>query len=187
MNNINQFRKVGEDVFVGKYVDISRPHLVDVGSHVAIDSFFFCTTELLIGDYVHVAPHVSVIGGGFGTYLKLGDFSFVAAGSRIICGSEDYTAGGLMGATIPQEYRAPIKLSPVTFEPFAGCGTGCIIMPGVTLAMGSMIGAGSVVTKSTEPFAVYLGSPAKLVKLRTPEDIAKTLQYAKALGYEYKL
>lgn len=181
----NKFKSVGEDFFLGNYVDISRPNLVEVGKHTAIDSFFYCTTQLLIGDYVHIAPHVSVIGGK-DSYLKLSDFSFVAAGSRIICGSEDYTAGGLIGSTIPEKYKAPVKIAPVTFEPFAGVGTNTVIMPGITLAMGSMIGAGAVVTKSTKPWGIYLGTPAKLVRVRTPEDIAKTLAYAKELGYTYE-
>lgn len=176
---------IGEDVRFDNFVEFKRPTYAKVGKHVAIDSFFYCSTQITIGDYVHIGPSVSVIGGISETYLKLGDFSFLAAGSRVICGSEDYTAGGLMGATIPMKYRAPIKLAPVIFEPFAGVGTNTVVMPGVTLAMGSMVGAGAVVTKSTEPWCVYIGTPAKMVKMRTPEDIAKTLAYAKELGYEY--
>jgi acetyltransferase-like isoleucine patch superfamily enzyme len=178
---------VGEDVRFDDYVEFKRPLLAQIGNHVAIDSFFYCSTQITIKDYVHIGPHVSVIGGAKDTYLSLGEFSFLAAGSRVICGSEDYTAGGLMGATIPMKYRAPIKLAPVIFEPFSGVGSNTVVMPGVTLAMGSMVGAGAVVTKSTEPWCVYVGSPAKMVKLRTPEDIAKTLQYARELGYEFNL
>lgn len=176
---------VGQDVRLDEYVVFTRPAMAQIGNHVAIDSFFYCTTKIIINDYVHIGPSVSVIGGGKDTYLKLGAFSFLAAGSRVICGSEDYTAGGLMGATIPMKYRAPIKLAPVIFEAFAGVGSNSVVMPGVTIAIGSMTGAGAIVTKSTVPWGIYIGAPAKLVKIRTQEDIAKTLQYAKELGYNF--
>lgn len=174
----------GDDLFIGRYVEISRPHLVKIGSHVAIDSFFFCTTAMELGDYIHIAPSVSVIGGG-NSHFKMGNFTFLAAGSRVICGSEDYNAGGLFGATIPSAFKAPIKHAPVEIQDFAGLGTNTVIMPGVTMAIGSMTGAGAVVTKSTEPWGLYLGAPAKLVRMKSPENIAKTLEYARKLGYNY--
>ena len=37
------------------------------------------------------------------------------------------------------------------------------VLPGVTVAKGCVIGAGTVVTKSTEPYSVYLGSPARRI------------------------
>jgi len=54
-------------------------------------------------------------------------------------------------------------------------------MPGITLAEGSVVGAGSVLTKDTEPWTVYVGSPAKPVSIRDPE---LALKGAKSLGYE---
>lgn len=40
-------------------------------------------------------------------------------------------------------------------------------MAGVTLADGCVIGAGAVVTRDTEPYGVYGGVPARLIKYRT--------------------
>ena len=45
-------------------------------------------------------------------------------------------------------------------------GTGVTIMPGVCIADGSVIGANSTLTKNTEPFGIYAGNPASLVKFR---------------------
>ncbi|MBU3928647.1 MAG: acyltransferase [Bacteroidetes bacterium] len=175
---IGKFAKVGEDVFVSKNVEIKRPETVYIGSHNAIDSGFKCTTKLELGDYIHIAPDVTVIGGQ-NTYLKLDHFSFIAAGSKIVCGSENYVDGGLVGPTIPTKYRNLI-FKPVVFEKYAGVGVNCSIMPGVTLAEGSVVGANSVVTKSTEPWMVYVGSPAKPIRKRDKETV---LRYAKELGY----
>ena len=45
-------------------------------------------------------------------------------------------------------------------------GFGVQIMPGVRIADGCVLGAGAVVTKSTDPYGVYVGVPAKLIKYR---------------------
>lgn len=59
-----------------------------------------------------------------------------------------------------------------------------IVNPGVTLAQGSVIGANSFVTKNTEPWTIYIGNPAKPVKLRKKETM---IEYAKKLGYQFEI
>jgi acetyltransferase-like isoleucine patch superfamily enzyme len=71
-----------------------------------------------------------------------------------------------------EEYRE-LTYSTVTFEKYAGCGVNCSIMPGVTLAEGSILGANSLLTKDTEPWTIYVGSPAKPVKIRDKDKIIK--------------
>src|SRR3989344_1134725 len=63
---------------------------------------------------------------------------------------------------------------------FTNVGAGAIILPGVTLRDGSVVGAGAVVTKDTEPWTIYAGSPARPVKKRPKETM---LEYAAKLGY----
>jgi len=159
----NNFKSIGEDVFISEESLIKRPHLCEIGSHNAIDNGVTISTELIMGDYIHIAPFVVVIGGEK-SKLILEDFSFIASGTKIVCGSEDYTGGGLIGPTIPEEYRK-INYNTVKFERFAGCGVNCSIMPGVTLAEGSILGANSLLTKDTEPWTIYVGSQAKPVKI----------------------
>lgn len=173
-------KSCGEDVFISANVEIRRPNLVSVGSHTAIDSGFYCTTSAEIGDYVHVAPYITVIGGAQG-FFKMDHFATLAAGSRVICGSDEHMGYGLVGPTIPEPYKDKIIFAPVTFERFANVGTNVVIMPGVTIAEGSVVGANSVVTKSTEPWTVYVGSPARPVKVRPKERL---YAHARALGYD---
>lgn len=45
-------------------------------------------------------------------------------------------------------------------------GYGAQIMPGVVIEKGCVIGAGAIVTHNTEPYGVYVGIPAKLIKYR---------------------
>jgi len=169
---------IGNDVFINDDCFFKNKDDISIGNHVAIDKGFYCTTKLVVGDYVHIAPYVVTIGGNSSSVV-IKDFAFVASGTKIVAGSESYTKDGLIGPTIPIKYRI-VKFSEVVFERFSGCGVNCVIMPGVRLAEGSVVGANSVVTKDTEPWTVYVGNPAKPVKIRPNEKI---LQYAKELGY----
>ena len=50
----------------------------------------------------------------------------------------------------------------ITIEEDCWIGAGCILLPGITIRRGSIIGAGSVVTKDTLPYSVMVGCPARL-------------------------
>lgn len=177
--NIALLKSVGQDVFISANVEIRRPHLVAIGNHVAIDTGFYLTTQAELGDYIHIGPYVNIIGGEHGL-LKMGHFTNIALGSKIICVSDDFTGQSLITAPgIPKEFTK-LRSAPIIFENFANVGANCVIMPGVTLAEGSVIGAGSVVTRSTKPWTIYVGSPARPVKDR-PKEIM--LGYARKLGY----
>lgn len=57
--------------------------------------------------------------------------------------------------------------SPVKIEDYCVIGSFAIILPGVTLREGTVIGSGSVVTKSTDEYSLYCGSPAIFKKSRS--------------------
>ena len=172
-------KSVGEDVFISAAVEIRRPHLVSVGRHVAIDTGFYCTTAMNIGDYIHIAPYITVIGGPSGL-LQMGHFTTIAAGCRIVCGSDAHLGEGFVGPTIPERFRDKVTIAPVVFADFASVGTNVVVLPGVTLGEGSVVGACSLVTKGTEPWTIYAGTPAKPIKARRKD---KMLEMARELGY----
>ena len=169
---------VGEDVFISRNVEIRRPHLVKIGAHVAIDTGFYCTTAAVLGDYIHIGPYVTVIGGAEAE-LRLKGFNTIGAGSRLLCASDEFLGAGLVGMS-PAEFRDNIITAPITLERFASVGTNVVILPGVTLAEGSVVGSCALVTHTTEPWTIYYGVPAHPVKTRPSE---RMLAAAKALGY----
>jgi galactoside O-acetyltransferase len=171
----------GDDVYINEVTSISRPELVKIGNHVAIDFGFVCTTKLEIGDYIHISPHVSVIGGK-NTSLIIEDFCFISTGARMICGSEKFLGDGLVGPLIPEKYKDNQILEPIVLKRFSGVCANSVVMPGVLMSEGSILGANSFLKESTEPWTIYAGSPAKPIKKRNKE---KCYEYAKELGYEF--
>jgi acetyltransferase-like isoleucine patch superfamily enzyme len=57
-----------------------------------------------------------------------------------------------------------IGIKKIIIEDDVWIGANSIILKGVILKQGTVIAAGSVVTKSTEPFSLYGGNPAKFIK-----------------------
>jgi acetyltransferase-like isoleucine patch superfamily enzyme len=56
-----------------------------------------------------------------------------------------------------------VKISPIRIEDSAWIGARSIILKGVTIGQGSIVAAGSVVTKSVPPFVIVAGNPARQV------------------------
>jgi acetyltransferase-like isoleucine patch superfamily enzyme len=175
--NYSLLKQCGEDVFISTNVEIRRPHLVTVGSHVAIDSGVYLTTAAEIGDYVHLSPYLTIIGGAH-SKLIVEDFVTIAAGSRLICGSDRFMGDGFTSVTVPDEFRDTVDFGIIHCGRFAGIGTNVVIMPNVTIGEGSVIGACSLVTKDTEPWTIYVGVPARPIKMRPRQ---KMLEYAQKL------
>jgi acetyltransferase-like isoleucine patch superfamily enzyme len=167
----------GDDVYIHDDVELRREYLI--GNHVAIDKGVYCSTNIDIGDYVHISPYVTIIGGRFGLFTAKG-FNNVMAGARIICGSDRFDGSGLFGATIPDHLKGKQIIKPVLMEEFSNIGTNAIVLPGSTLRQGVLLTAGSLLIGDTVPWGVYKGSPAVLTKVI---DKTKTLEAARKLGY----
>jgi acetyltransferase-like isoleucine patch superfamily enzyme len=170
--------RFGEDVFISASVEIRRPTLLSLGNHIAIDTGFYCTVGASLGDYIHIGPYVTLIGGAKGQ-LTMSGFNTIGAGSRLLCASDGFLGDGLVGMS-PPEYRDTIYCALISFERFASIGTNVVIHPGVSLAEGCVVGSCSLVTKDTEPWTIYYGCPAKPIRPRPKE---KMLAAAKAMGY----
>ena len=172
---VQQFKSIGSDICIDNNVCIKHPELISMGSHIAIDWGFYCVTQMELGNYVHIAPYCTVIGGKEG-FFKMDNFTAMAAGCRIICATDSYEGDSIIIPWVPIKYRK-IKNAPVILENYVTLGTNVIVFPGVTVAEGTVIGAGSIVTHSTEPWSIYFGSPAKIIRRRSK----KIIDYANEL------
>lgn len=173
--------KIGQDVRIDPNTCFTRPELVTLGNHIGIDWGFYCTTQLTVGDYVHISSHVAVIGGAR-TGLFVEDFCFISVGARLVCASEEFMGEGLIGPIIPDEYKDNQIVQPIHLRRFSGVCAGSTVLPGVELAEGSILGANSMLKSNTEPWTIYAGSPARPIKSRRRD---KMYEYARKLGYDY--
>jgi len=164
--------KIGNDVVIDNDVIFKYKDFIEIGDHCAIDKGFYCTTKMTIGDYVHISPYVTCIGGKNASFESKG-FNNIMAGARIICCSDRFDDSGLFGAMIPERFKGRQINKPVIMEMFSNIGTNSIVMPGSILREGTLLTAGSLLIGETEPWGVYKGNPAKLVKVLDNKVVLK--------------
>lgn len=167
------FERCGENVTIYEWVRVLAPEHISIGDQFIVDDFVFLDGKggVEIGSFVHVAGFVSMIGGG---RLTLGDFCGIAAGSRLVTGTDRADGSGLIGPTVPEDLRS-VHRGSITIGEHAFVGTNVVVHPDVTIGEGAVVGSGSVVTRDLEPWTVDVGAPARRVKDR-PRDT--NLEYA---------
>ncbi len=114
-----------------------------------------------------IAEHNAYIGPGCLIYpkVKIGAYTMLANNVRIIGGDHKYE---IPGVPIIYSNRAELKHTNIGKDCWIGAYS--IIMCGVNIGNGSIIAAGSVVTKDVEPYSIYGGVPAKKIKSRFSDE-----------------
>lgn len=157
------FKHLGENVKISDKASIYNHDLISVGDNSRIDDFCVLSGNINIGRNVHIAVFCNMAGGELGITME--DFSGLAYGVHVFTQSDDYSGSSLTNPTVPDQYKLETK-KPILLKRHVIIGAGSMVFPGVTIEEGCSVGAMSVVTKSTEPWKIYSGIPAKPIKDR---------------------
>jgi maltose O-acetyltransferase len=136
----NQFKNLN----IGKNVDMNPLSEISLGENIHISKNTSITTskngksKIIIGNDVMIAHNVLIIGGNHNI-------------SRI---------------DIPMNQQGEGKDGDIIIENDVWIGAGSIILTGVHIAKGSVVAAGSVVTKDIPAYCIVAGNPAKVIKWR---------------------
>ncbi len=134
------FAKVGKCTTIGKG-GIFTHSTISIGSYCHIGKMACLQSrhgKIVIGDHVMLGPYVSMHGGNH-IYDTIGSF-------------------------MTDVKKEPNVDGEIVIEDNVWIGANAIILKGVRIRRGCVIGAGTIVTKSTAPYSVYTGVPAKLIK-----------------------
>ena len=118
-----------------------------IGHNCNICSHCFIENDVMIGDNVTIKCGVQLWDG-----ITLEDDVFV--GANVTFTNDKYPRS-----------KQPFELLPIVVKKGATIGAGSTILAGVTIGEGAMIGAGSVVTKNVPANELWVGNPAKFVKV----------------------
>lgn len=121
---------------------------------------FFSATNISIGEDTVINKYC-VISDNYMPLLKIGNRVAIGPNVTIVCASGPNNSN-LYNNTFVQDKL--IVSQEVIIKDDAWIGANVVILPGVIVSENTIIGAGSVVTKKTEPFSIYAGVPAKLIK-----------------------
>ena len=126
---------------------------VTIWDNVQIDS----PSKLTIGDNVSVNRNSILHAGG-----KIHIGSNVLIGPGVIIYSQNHSYSDSKKLIIHQGYNT----KKVTISDNVWIAANAIVLPGVTIGEGSIVAAGSVVTKDVAANSIVGGNPAELIKHR---------------------
>lgn len=131
-----------------------------------------------VGEQCHIAKDAHFSSEPY--LIKIGSYVAVTQGAMI------HTHGG--GRIARRSIPDFDIFGRVTICDYAYIGSGAQLMPGVTIGEGSLVAAGSIVTKSVPAGVVVAGNPAKFV-CTVEEYIERNKKYnlgTKGLSFEEK-
>ncbi|MFX0075228.1 MAG: acyltransferase, partial [Candidatus Hermodarchaeota archaeon] len=144
------------------YSEVSIGQKCQTGHHVmirektTIGSNSLIGTNTIIDGNVVIGEEVSIQTGVYiPLYCKIGNNVFMGPFSKLT--NDKYMM------------RKEFALIGPTIEDNVSLGANSVVLPGITLKKGTIVGAGSVVTKDTNENDIVVGNPAKLLK-KKPED-----------------
>lgn len=173
------FKSLGANALISDRAAIYGADKMEIGDNVRIDDFTVFSGKVTIGRNVHVSVFCNIAGGSDGVTFE--DFSGLSPGCQVFSESDDYTGQALTNPTVPREYRLETRRA-VRLGRHCIVGAGSMIMPGVVLGEGCSVGAMSMVTRSTEPWGIYAGVPAKKIRDRERVLLKLEREYLNAKG-----
>jgi len=168
------FKALGANVLISDKASIYNHESIEIGDNVRIDDFCVLSGKISIGRNVHLAVFANLAGGEKGIVME--DFSGLAYGCHVFTQSDDYSGLTLTNPTVPDEFKLEAKAK-VAIGRHCIVGTSSIILPGVTLAEGTAVGAMTMVTRSTDPWSIYFGVPARKIKERKRDLLELEARY----------
>lgn len=110
--------------------------------------------EIILGKFTSVNYNTILYGHGG---LKIGNYVRIAAGCVFIPAEHQFAPGQLI-------FEQDLTKKGIYIADNVWIGAGAIILDGVTIETGSVVGAGTVVTKNIGSYELHVGVPNRFLK-----------------------
>jgi acetyltransferase-like isoleucine patch superfamily enzyme len=154
------FKELGHNVLISRDAKFYSPETISIRNDVRIDDFCILSGDIKIGSYVHIGAGTTFIAGKAG--IEMEDFSQASHRVTIFAISDDFSGQSMIGPMVPSKYRNVME-GKVLLRKQTIIGSGSVVLPGVTVEEGSAIGAMTLLTRTTQPWKIYLGVPARMI------------------------
>ena len=174
---------------VGKKVQITHGRHISCGRNVKFEDFSeihsLCSDGLVFGDNVTISRGVmirpsSYYGGDLGSGLTMGDHSsigpygYIGCSGKITIGSNVmfgpkcslFAENHVFSDTESTIKSQGVKQKGIIIEDDCWIGSNVVILDGVTVGKGSVIGAGTLITKDVPPGSIVMDKRNKNIRER---------------------
>jgi acetyltransferase-like isoleucine patch superfamily enzyme len=159
---------IGEETTIWQNCVILKNAMI--GKNCNINFNVFIENDVVIGNNVTIKPGVQIWDG-----LRVGNDVFIGPNATFT------------NDILPRSKQYPESFEKTTIEDGASIGANATILAGINIGRYTMIGAGSVITKSTPPFTLWYGNPAKHRGYVTKEGKVISLDLKDKAGNSYVL
>lgn len=151
--------RIAGTVWLGRIEWPNRPYCVTLGAGAMLDHgiTLLATSDrarIIIGANVYMNRHTIL---DVEELVELGDETMVGPGCYITDHDHAFTKGTAPAA-------GPLVVEPTRIGKRCWLGAHVTVLKGVSIGDGTVIGAGSVVTKSLPPGVLAVGSPARVIR-----------------------
>ena len=174
-------KNYGKNVLISRKISIYGSEQISIGNNVRIDDFCVLSGKISLGNHVHLSAGDYLFAGNVGIEMK--DFSSLSSRVCVYAVSDDYSGKSMTNPVIYDKYKNIISKK-IVIEKYSIVGTGSTILPGVVLSEGTSVGSMSLVNKTTLPWHIYVGIPAKPLKERSKNLLNLEKEFLKE--YEIK-
>lgn len=139
-------------------------------------------TKTIIGENCQIDDFVKIkhVGGSgdvvIGDYVYINSCTVIYSGNGVLIGSQVLIGPNCSIVPVNHQYQDPdVPIFKQRFMPSKGgiiieddvwIGAGVVLLDGARVSRGCVVAANSVVNSTLEPYSVYGGIPAKLIKKR---------------------
>jgi galactoside O-acetyltransferase len=109
---------------------------------------------------VHIAVYRALYGS---KGIRIKDFVNLSPRVVILSASDDFSGEFRAGPIVPQKYTN-VRGGEVIINKYVMVEAGSVVQPNLTLGEGAAIGAMSLVNKSVDGWAIYVGIPVEFIK-----------------------
>ncbi len=157
----SQFAKLGQKVVFEAGVLVFHPENIEIGNDVYVGHYTilkgYYNNKMIIGDGTWIGQQCFFHSAGG---LTIGQNVGIGPGVKIVTSSHS------LDELDKPILHSSIRFAPVIIEDNCDIGVGGIILPGVHIGQGVQVGAGAVVVSDIEDYAVVVGIPAKVIRIR---------------------
>lgn len=176
-------------VLAGRGVRVIYPRHIRAGKQFIIEDGAeingICKNGIHFGDRVSIGKYAIIrpgnlyggnIGDGLvvGNHSNIGPYSYVGCSGMITIGNNVmvsprvsfYAENHVFDSAVQTIKDQGVKKGSIVVQDDCWIASNSVILAGVTIGKGSVIAAGSVVTKDVPPYSVVAGVPAQVIKSR---------------------
>ncbi|HCB62178.1 MAG: galactoside O-acetyltransferase [Bacteroidetes bacterium GWF2_43_63] len=170
------FSKIGDHVLISRFARFYNISAISIGNNVRIDDFCILSGNISLGNNIHISAFCALYGSN---EIIMNDYSGLSPRTTIFSTSDDFSGEFMVGPMIPDEYRN-VNGGQVIIGKYVQIGAGCVVFPDLKINDGVTVGALSLINKSLEPWTIYAGIPARIIKKRSGKIVELAGKYSES-------